>query len=314
MSQLSPAMTSTAQGKRKQLLREIWRYRSFYLFISPFFVLFAIFGLYPLIFSLYLSLLRWDALTPARWVGFSNFQTLMHDRLFFRSLWNTLLFGLYHFPPMLILAFAFALLLNQQWIKLRAFWRAAVFLPAITPMVVIAIVFFLLFGTEYGLVNFVINTVAGWFGIEMNGIPWLQSENWSKITVSILLVWRWTGYNMVIMLAGLQGIDNSLYEAARVDGATRMQQLRLVTVPLMKPTFLFITIMSLVGTVYMFDEVFVLTGGGPGVSSMNFGLFLFDEGFGNFRFGYASAAAYTVASVVFISTLIILRLGRSNTE
>ena len=244
--------------------REIWRYRSFYLFISPFFILFAVFGLYPLIFSLYLSLLRWDALSPSTWVGLENYRTLLQDRLFYTSLWNTLLLGVYHVPPMIALAFGFALLLNQQWLKLRAFWRAAVFIPVITPMVVIAIVFSLLFGSEFGLANFALARIGAVFGVETQAVPWLQSEAWSKITVSILLVWRWTGYNMVIMLAGLQGIDQSIYEAARVDGASRFQQLRLLTIPLMRPTFLFIGIMSLIGTVYMFDEVFVLTGGWAG--------------------------------------------------
>lgn len=296
------------------LRARIWRHRHFYLFISPFFILFAVFGLYPLIFSLYLAFVRWDALTPPVWVGFENFRSLFQDQLFFTSLWNTLVLGLMYVPPMLILAFIFALVLNQQWVRMRAFWRAAVFIPCITPMVVIAIVFSLLFGVETGLINHVLRTIAGWFSVDFAGVPWLESEQWSKISISILLVWRWTGYNMVIMLAGLQGIDRSMYEAATIDGASRLRQLLHLTVPHMRPTFVFVIIMSLVGTVYMFDEVFVLTAGGPGVSSTNFGLFLFDEAFTNFRFGYASAAAYSVALVVFILTLIIFRTGRTVSE
>ena len=234
----------------------------------------------------------------------------MQDHLFWVSLWNTLLFYLYHAPPMMVLAFLFALLLNNQWLKLRAFWRATVFIPAVTPMVVIAIVFGLIFGTEFGLVNYVLRNAAGLVGVSWDAVPWLQSEAWSKITVSVLLVWRWTGYNMVIMLAGLQGIDRSLFEAAEVDGASRIQQFFRITVPLMRPTFVFVGIMSMIGTVFMFDEVFVLTSGGPGVSSTNFGLFLFDEAFSNFRFGYASAAAYSVAATVFIATVVFLRINR----
>lgn len=307
-----PLPTASATLKLPSLYRRVWAHRQFYFFISPFFILFAIFGLYPLLFSLWLAFLRWDALTPSTWVGLENFRTLAQDKLFWISLKNTFLLGLYHIPPMLGLAFLFAVLLNQNWLKLRGLWRAAVFIPAITPMVVIAIVFALLFGTEFGLINYVLGSAAGLLGIQWNGIPWLQSENWSKVTVSILLVWRWTGYNMVIILAGLQGIDRSLYEAAEVDGASRFQQLTRITMPLMRPTFVFVCLMSLIGTVYMFDEVFVLTGGGPGVSSTNFGLFLFDEAFGNFRFGYASAAAYTVAAAVFVATLVFLRLNRSS--
>ncbi len=297
-------------GSTGSLREQMWRYRHFYLFISPFFFLFAVFGLYPLLFSLYLSLVQWDGLTSPKWVGLQNFTTLLRDEQFYRAIWNTILIGVYHFPPMFILAFVFAVILNQQWVKLRAFWRAAVFMPAITPMVVIAFVFFILFSTETGLVNYLYTGALGLLGIEAAGVPWLQNGTWAKITVSILLVWRWTGYNMVIMLAGMQGIPGDMYEAATIDGASRWQQMRYLTIPMMKPTFIFITIMSLIGTVYMFDEVFVLTNGGPGDATTNFGLFLFQQSFQDFRFGYASAAAYSVALVVFVMSLVIFRVGK----
>jgi ABC-type sugar transport system permease subunit len=314
-SSAGPAQAPFGMATRfRRLGVRMWYYRYFYLFISPFFIIFAVFGLYPLLFSLYLSFLSWDGLTEPVWVGLENFRALFQDRLFFISLWNTLILGLLYVPPMLVLAFIFALLLNQPWLKLRAVWRATVFVPVITPAVVVAIVFGLMFGTEFGIFNQIIKSVGGWFGLSPSGVPWLESERWSKPSLAILLVWRWTGYNMVIMLAGLQGIDRSLYEAARIDGASRLQQLLHVTIPHMRPTFVFVTIMSLIGTVYLFDEVFVMTQGGPGVSSTTFGLFLFDEAFGNFRFGYASAAAYVVAFVVFILTLLIFRTNRSHNE
>jgi ABC-type sugar transport system permease subunit len=296
---------------RQGLAARIWHYRRFYLFISPFFFLFAVFGLYPLVFSLYLSFVSWDGLTSPVWVGLENFRTLLWDGLFYTSLWNTLVLGLLYVPPMLILAFVFALILNQQWLKFRAAWRAAVFIPVITPGVVIAIVFGLMFGTELGLFNQMLSAVSAWIGLSFTNVPWLESEFWSKPSLAILLVWRWTGYNMVIMLAGLQGIDRTIYEAARIDGASRFRQLIHLTLPHMRPTFVFVTIMSLIGTVYLFDEVFVMTGGGPGVSSTTFGIFLFDEAFGNFRFGYASAAAYTVALAVFLLTLLIFRTNKA---
>lgn len=308
---------SEAVGYRTSLMTRLWYYRHFYLFISPFFILFAIFGAYPLLFSLYLSVVRWDGLTEPTFIGLENFRTLFQDQQFWDSIWNTVLIGVYHVPPMFILAFIFALLLNQHWVKMRAFWRAAVFIPCITPMVVIAFVFHILMDYENGLINYLMVTPINWFLPEaehLKGIKWLQDETWSKISVSVLLVWRWTGYNMVIMLAGMQGIPKDVYEAATIDGASRWQQLRHMTIPLMKPTFVFVSIMSLLGTVYMFDEVFVMTQGGPGNSSTNFGLFLFQQSFQDFRFGYASAAAYTVAFVVFILTLIIFRGGKNSTE
>lgn len=286
----------------------LWRHRHFYLFIAPFFLMFAVFGLYPLLFSFYLSFTRWDGLTEQTFVGFSNFAALADDELFLTSLWNTLAIGLLYVPPMLALAFVFAVLLNNPTLRFRAFFRAAFFLPCVTPMVVIAIVFGLLFSVEKGFLNYLLK------GIGLAAVPWLNSEQWSKISVAILVLWRWTGYNMVLLLAGLQGIPEEYYEAATVDGTTPLQRLWHITVPLLRPTFVFCGIMSLMGTVYMFDEVFVLTRGGPGTSSTNFGLYLFNTSFSSFKFGYASCMAYTVATVVFITSLLLFRMNRgSNT-
>jgi len=283
---------------------EIWRYRHFYLFVSPFFLLFAVFGLYPLLFSAYLSFVKWDGLTQMQWVGLGNFRAMLDDEILWRSLMNTLVIGLLYVPPMLIMAFLFAQLLNSQWLKFKGFFRAALFLPCVTPMVVIAIVFGLIFSPEKGVLNYVLAA------LHVKAVPWLTSEDWSKISVAILVVWRWTGYNMVLMLAGLQGIPGDYYEAAEVDGATPFQRMWHITLPLMRPTFRFCGLLSLLGTIYMFDEVFVLTNGGPGTSSTNFGLYLFQLSFDNFKFGYASCVAYSVAIVVFVATLIINRFNR----
>ncbi len=285
------------------LLKRMWHYRHFYLFISPFFLLFAVFGLYPLLFSLYLSFVQWDGLTPMQWVGLSNFRNMFYDEILLTALWNTLLIGIMYIPPMFAGAFLFAVLLNSSWLKLRGMFRAAFFLPVVTPMVVVAIVFTLLYGQEAGFLNWLASKLgAGPF-------PWLVSENWAKPSIAVLLVWRWTGYNMVLMLAGLQGISPEYYEAARIDGANTLQRLWYITLPLMRPVFIFCSIMSLIGTVYMFDEVFVMTQGGPGSSSTNFGLYLFNTSFTDFKFGYASCMAYTVAFFVFLASLLILRFS-----
>jgi ABC-type sugar transport system permease subunit len=284
----------------------LWRHRHFYLFISPFFLLFAVFGLYPLLFSLGLSFVKWDGLTPMHWVGLSNFRAMLEDELLRRALWNTLIIGLLYVPPMMILAFLFAQLLNAQWLRLKAFYRAALFLPCVTPMVVIAIVFGLIFSSEKGVLNYALAL------LHIAPVPWLTSEQWSKVSVAILVVWRWTGYNMILMLAGLQGIPAEYYEAAQVDGASPLQRMLFVTVPLMRPTFRFCGLLSLLGTLYMFDEIFVLTnGGGPGTSSLNFGMYLFSLSFDDFKFGYASCVAYSIAILVFLGTLLANRLTRT---
>ena len=284
----------------------IKRHRHFYIFISPFFLLFAVFGLYPILFSLYLSFTKWDGLTEMTWVGWSNFEVMLQDELFFTSLWNTLVIGLMYIPPMFAAAFLLAAAMNAGWLRLRGMFRAVFFLPVVTPMVVVSIVFGLLYGQETGLLNFVLTR----FGFDP--VPWLVSEEWSKPAIAVLLVWRWTGYNMVLMLAGLQGIAPEYYEAARIEGAGAWQRARFITLPLMRPVFIFCTLTSIIGTVYMFDEVFVLTLGGPGTSSTNFGLYLFNTSFTDFKFGYASSMAYTVAFFVFIASLIILRFRRED--
>ncbi len=297
------------------LWRDMWRYRWFYVFVAPFFILFGIFGLYPLVFSFYLSFMKWDGLTAPLFVGLTNYSTLFQDEAFYTALWNTLVMGLMYIPPMFLLAFCFALLLNRPRLRLRGLFRVAVFLPCITPMVVIAIVFSLVYSTESGLLNWLLRTVNAMLPFApIAPVPWIESEQWSKISVSLLLVWRWTGYNMVLMLAGLQGIDNEYYEAARMDGANMLQRVWHITLPLMRPTFVFCGIMSLIGTMYMFDEPFVLTQGGPGMSSTNVGVFLFNLSFTDFRFGYASSAAYVTALIVFIASLFVFRARRTATE
>lgn len=305
-------MATPASGS---LMKRVWQHRHFYFFISPFFLLFAVLGLYPLVFSFYLSFAQWDGLTDLKWIGLANFDNMLHDEIFFTSLWNTLVIGLMYLPPMFIGAFTFALILNTSWLKLRGLFRAAFFLPVVTPMVVVAIVFILLYGQDAGLINYLIARVAAGFpALGIEPIPWLTSENWAKPAIAVLLVWRWTGYNMVLMLAGLQGISEEYYEAATIEGAGPFQRMWYITLPLMRPIFVFCAIMSLIGTVYMFDEVFVLTNGGPGTSSTNFGLYLFNVSFTDFKFGYASSMAYTVAFFVFITSLLILRYRKQDVE
>lgn len=283
---------------------EIWRYRHFYLFISPFFLFFAIFGLYPLVFSLYLSFVKWDGLTEIHWAGLANFRYMLGDTLLWRALLNTLIIGVLYVPPMMTLAFLFAQMMNAPWLRFKTFYRTALFLPCVTPMVVIAIVFGLIFSRDRGVLNYALGL------LHLQPVPWLTSEAWSKVSVALLVIWRWTGYNMILMLAGLQGIPADYYEAASVDGATGFQRMWFVTLPLLRPTFRFCLLLSLLGTLYMFDEIFVLTGGGPGTSSLNFGMYLFNVSFADFKFGYASCVAYTVSLVVFLVSLALNRLNR----
>lgn len=311
MSTADLGSTDELNSRWRSWWRAACEQRAFYLFISPFFLLFAIFGLYPLFFSLYLSFVHWDGLTEMRWVGGANFAAMWEDEILRSALWNTAVLAALHIPTMLCLAFLFALALNQPWLRWRSAFRAAFFLPCITPMVAIALVFGLVLSSERGLLNYaIVEVVRGVTGTTIEPIPWLTSAMWSKVSLALLSTWRWTGYTMVLMLAGLQGIPAEYYESARLDGANRWQQMWHITLPMMRPVFVFCGIMSLLGTVYMFDEVLVLTKGGPGDSSLNIGLYLFNISFVDFRFGYGSAVGYTVAVVVFAVSLFILRKNR----
>jgi len=293
-------------GSSPTLWNSLKRNRAFYLFISPFLVTFAVFGLYPLIFSLYMGFTKWNGLTAMKWVGLGNFLAMLDDEILLKSLENTFIIGLMYIPPMLIAAFLFAQMLNLAWLEFRGLFRALFFMPSITPMVAIAVVFGLLYGTDTGFLNYILTSI----GLEK--IAWIGSQEWSKVSVAILVFWRWTGYNMLLMLAGLQGIDPEYYEAAKIDGAGPFQRMRHITLPLMRPVIIFCIITSLIGTVYMFDEVFVLTGGGPGTSSTTFGLYVFNTSFRYFKFGYASAVSYVVAILVFLVSLLILRMRKTH--
>lgn len=289
---------TTALANSGSLSARVWKHRHFYLFISPFFISFAVLGLWPLLFSLYLSTVRWDGLTSATNVGSANYRMLLRDEQFWQAILNTVYLFVMYVPVMLLLAFLLAVALNGPITRLRSFFRAAVFLPCVTPIVVVAIVFQIFASSDRGLFNALLRLM------HLPGVEWQTDPFWTRVSIALLLVWRWTGYNMIFMLAGLQGIPRDVYEAARIDGATRAQTLWRVTLPLMRPTFVFCTIMSLLGTVYMFEEVLLVDQNG---SAQNLGVLLFRNSFSYFKFGYASAMAYVVALAVFVLTLAVRR-------
>jgi lactose/L-arabinose transport system permease protein len=206
-------------------------------------------------------------------------------------------------PTHLVLALALAVALNAGFVRLRGVLRTVLFLPAITSLVVVAVVFSILFNTSFGLIN----QVAGVFGI--SNVPWLDEPLWAKVTVALVLVWRWTGYMMVIYLAALQTIPRELYDAAAVDGAGAWNQFRHVTLPQLRPTILFTVILSLIGTSQLFDEPFVLTRGGPGNATETVAMFLYKNGFEFFDAPYASAVAYSLVLIVAVLTFLSMRVG-----
>jgi lactose/L-arabinose transport system permease protein len=283
------------------LPRILYRHRWPYVFIAPFYLLYGALMLYPVVFSFWLSFQDWRGQRGSRFIGLGNFERLLEDDIFWTSLVNTLAIGLMYVPLMLFLALVLAVLLNSALLRLRTFFRAAIFSPFITSLVVMALVFALIYDQQAGILNFLL----GLFGVPP--IPWTSSAEWSKVSVALLLLWHWTGYNMVLMLAGLQTIPVDLYEAAAIDGASARQRFTAITVPLMRPVILFTAVLSTIGTFRVFAEPYILTGGGPSNSSMTVLLYLYNQAFQGFKLGYASALAYVVVGIVFVLSMLQFR-------
>lgn len=286
------------------LWQQIKKARWAYTFISPFYILFALFGLYPMVLSLYLSFTRWKGVGPMAFAGLVNFGLISKDKVFWQSMTNGVILFFLYVPIMLFLALALAVILNSGQVKGFRFFRTLIFLPFITNMVAAGFAFRILLEKQNGLFN-VLLKYAG-----LSSIPWLEDVWWARISLSLLIIWAWLGYNMVIMLAGLQTIPRDLTEAAMIDGASPIQAFFNVTVPLMRPVILFCTITSMIGSFGLFTEVSILTRGGPVNATITPLIRIYGIAFGSYQFGYASAVAYTFFAVIFILTIIQFRLNR----
>ncbi len=299
------AQLTQAQRPAVRRRERWWRIAAPYVFISPFYILFLAFGLLPIVFSLVVSLYDWRGTTPGGFVGMQNYQVLLRDPTFYKSLLNTTYVWIGSVPPMILLALVFAAILNSRFVRFRNLFRTVYFLPVVTSLVITGLVFGQLFSMSFGLVN---------SALEALGLPafnWLNDPTWMKIILVLALLWRWTGNDMVIMLAGLQSIPNDLYEAARVDGATDVQSFWHITIPLMRPVILFDAIISTIGTFNLFAEPYVLFGQGGAMNqaAVVTGTFLYQNSFRYFKFGYASAIAWVLAAIILALSMLQLKLG-----
>ena len=280
---------------------EIYKMRWPYLFISPFYILFLIFGVYPILFSLYLSFTEWKGLGPIKFVGLRNFELLLKDKVFWQSMTNGVILFFLYVPIMTFLALGLAVILNSKRVRGFRFFRTLLFIPYIMNIVAAGFTFRLLLNQKYGLVN----TMLDIFNIPP--VPWLESVWGGRISLCLLVIWAWLGYNMVIMLAGLQTIPGELTEAALIDGASPIQAFFYVTIPLMRPVILFSVVLSTMGSFNLFSEIYNLTGGGPINATLTPVIVIFNQAFGNFRLGYASAMAYLYFIILFALTLLQFR-------
>lgn len=268
-------------------------------FILPSFIGFLMFTGIPIIASLGLSFFSWNMLQPAEFVGFDNFVNMLsNDPIFLKVLSNTVLFVIGSVPFSIGLGLAIALLLNQK-IKFVAFFRAAYFLPVITSVVAVSLVWTWIFSPNYGFLNEFLMRI----GIS-DPPTWLSSTTWALPAIIIVAIWKNIGFNMVIYLAGLQDIPKDLYESADLDGASRWQKIRHVTMPLLRPTTFFVTIMAIINSFQVFGFALMMTEGGPGTATNTLVLYIYQQGFNYFNMGYASAMAWFLFIIIFSFTLL----------
>ncbi|MER5708373.1 MULTISPECIES: carbohydrate ABC transporter permease [unclassified Streptomyces] len=272
-----------------------------YLFVLPALLLFAAFKLYPIGWSFLLSLHRTVGGTET-FVGADNYLRLADDPLFWTALRNTGVILVVQVPLMLALATGLAVALDSTLLRGRPVFRLGFFLPMVTGLVAYGIVFSVLLNEEYGLVNWLFGLVG------IDPVPWLTEGMWARISLGLALTWHYTGYNAVILLARLQTVPRELYDAAAVDGAGALGAFRHVTLPGLRPALLLTTVLSTIGTLQLFDEPYVLTGGGPDNATLTIGVYLYQNAFKYFDFGYASAVAYALTVLVGVLGLIQFRL------
>lgn len=288
--------------KKKGLNMEQKRNLTGWAFLLPAALLIFVFCFYPMVQALILSFQKGtgSAVQPA---GFANYARILKDATFQQCLFNTIFYFVIQVPIMLILALILAQMLNSPDIKGKGIYRTMIFLPCATSLVSYSMIFKSLFAND-GLVNRVLSTV---------GIPtvdWFQNAWAARWVIVIALVWRWTGYNMVFYLAGLQNIDYSIYEAARIDGASPLQQFVHLTIPLLKPTILLTAIMSTSGTLQLFDESVNLTAGGPGKATMTLTHYIYNISFVETpKFNYAAALSVFILVVVAVLSAIQMKVG-----
>lgn len=273
-----------------------------YFFLAPQLLGILAFSIIPLGFALVLSFMNWDGFGDKTFVGLENFIGQFQNEVFWKALWNTVLYTILYVPVGISLSLLLALALNK--IKGKGFYRVFYFMPVVTSSVSVGVIWMWILNGDFGILNqFLAN-----FGI--NGPQWLTDTSVVMISIAILSIWWQVGYNMVIFLAGLQGVSSSYYEAAEIDGASKWQQFKNITLPLISPTTFFVSIMSIISSFQVFDQAFVMTNGGPAKASYTLVYHIYETAFINFRMGESSAAAMILFVIILIFTLIQFKVSK----
>ena len=274
-----------------------------YLFLLPNFLGFIVFMLFPILFAFYIMLTDWSLAKPPQFVGLDNFNTMVNDRLFWKSLGNSFYYTFVAVPTGIFIAFWLALALNR---KMRGiiFFRTIYFLPQITLTVAAATIWRWIYQPELGLINYILGLIG------IDGPNWIHDTRWAMPAVIIMSNWQGIGFAMLILLAGLQGIPEEYYEAAAIDGASELQRMRFVTLPMLSPAIFFVVVTSLINAFQSFDQFFILTQGGPAHATTPLTLYIFQNAFSFFKMGYGAALAAVLFVIILIITLVQWQFAR----
>lgn len=273
-------------------------------FITLASVLICIFYFYPMVHALIMSFQSGTG-TNLTFTGLDNYARLLKDPTFITAVKNTVIYLIIQVPVMIFLALFLSVLLNDKNLKFKGFFRTAIFLPCVTSLVAYSVIFKYLFGVD-GIINMMLMKLS----FVSEPIQWLTDPFWAKITIVIAITWRWTGYNMIFYLSSLQNIDSSIYEAAKIDGASPIQQFFKITIPMLKPIILFTSITSTIGTLQLFDEVMNITKGGPGNATMTISQYIYNLSFKYTPdFGYAATVSYAIVIMIVIFSIIQFKVA-----
>jgi multiple sugar transport system permease protein len=291
---------SMAKPDRASISPGVW-------FAAPALVLIAVFFVLPVAAALMLSFTDFDIyalgdFSRLRWVGVGNYLRLAGDPLFWTALKNTLYFMAVGGPLSVAVSLGAALLVNNRLVRLQGLFRVLFFLPVVTTLVAVAVVWRYLYQPRQGVLNVALSHLG------IGPVDWLGDPDWALPALILMAVWKNFGFNMIVFIAGLQAIPRRLYEAAQIDGASAWQQFRHITLPLLAPTFLFVTVITMIGYLQLFAEPYVMTQGGPANRTLSLGLLMFQEGFRWWNMGYASAIAFALFLLILLGSLVQLRI------
>jgi ABC-type sugar transport system permease subunit len=302
----SAQRTGASPGRKRRRRIASW---TPYLMVLPAVAVYFVFKLAPMIGGVFLSLIRWDGIEPARFVGLANFERMFEDELIVMALANNVKYAIGTVVGKIVLALLVALLLNQS-LRGRGFYRTALFTPVVMSFVVVGILWAWLYNSQFGLVNSLLRGL----GLDFMITEWLGDTRAALNSLMIVDIWKWYGFHMVIFLAGLQTIPNELYEAARIDGASRWQQFVRITLPMLSPVMLVNVTISLMGAFNVFDIPYVMTEGGPANSTLVMSLHIYLQSFKFYKFGYGAAMSYAMLILISVMAAVQIKLMSRNTD